>query len=496
MSYALRPTSECRCNSGKLYRDCCSKLTKLPKNASPDLRRRYWGKLVDECAISILDFLDRNELLDELRDEAADLMLKEVSESIDLENFLALWDAFTLFHYPIDLPSEDELELSDDEDELLEAAPAAILFVLQDEKGSWSKGDRQVVLKELLESSFSWFRVVDVVPGEGLLLHDIILDRETFVADVAVSRSAEKGWILCAKVLQFDGVALLHGLGARPLPPLALGMLREMAGKIRDMAADEFEGKVGRLEIGLLSPAIVSTYVRCATDTRQVAAPEMCNTDGDPMEPSSIRYAVQGASVEVLVERIKQVLGEVEDGPGAEVEQRDESGAPIKVIVPYIRAPKGEAMMDTVLVARFMIEPHEVSIEVNSVNRSTEIKQIVETHFNDILSFVSESSESLDLFMSRQQAGQVAQELPGPEVQEALNQHMQKMQEKWLTQPIPALGGLTPREAAETADGRVLLEALLDDFAIRRQQREAGGSSFVGFDVEELRARLGFKDLD
>jgi hypothetical protein len=222
----------------------------------------------------------------------------------------------------------------------------------------------------------------------------------------------------------------------------------------------------------------------------------MCNTDGDPMEPSSIRYAVQGASVEVLVERIKQVLGEVEDGPGAEVEQRDESGAPIKVIVPYIRAPKGEAMMDTVLVARFMIEPHEVSIEVNSVNRSTEIKQIVETHFNDILSFVSESSESLDLFMSRQQAGQVAQELPGPEVQEALNQHMQKMQEKWLTQPIPALGGLTPREAAETADGRVLLEALLDDFAIRRQQREAGGSSFVGFDVEELRARLGFKDLD
>ena len=40
----------------------------------------------------------------------------------------------------------------------------------------------------------------------------------------------------------------------------------------------------------------------------------------------------------------------------------------------------------------------------------------------------------------------------------------ERMIRQWLDESVPALGGLTPREAAKTAEGRRRLEALFDYF--------------------------------
>ena len=60
---------------------------------------------------------------------------------------------------------------------------------------------------------------------------------------------------------------------------------------------------------------------------------------------------------------------------------------------------------------------------------------------------------------------------------------LQQIQEEhwasWLDQDIPALGGLTPREAARSAAGRERLEALMAEFELR------GGAP-----VDRLRAAL------
>jgi hypothetical protein len=497
MSYAIRPTALCRCYSGKLYRDCCQRLTKLPKNASADLRRRYWGKLVDECAVSILDFLDQKEVLDQIRDEAVDHILTEVERTVELEPFLVLLDAYTLFHYPIDLP-DDVLDESDleDEDDTLEAVPAALLYAMHDDRNVWSKGDRREVFRELLESPFSWYRIAEVVPGDGVRLQDIILDQEVFVNDRMLSRSAEKGWIICAKVLHFDGVSLVHGVGSIPLPAPAFTMMRELGAKVRESAQAEFGEALDRISLAMMAQIVVSTYLRSTIDLQESSGPEIRNTDGDPMEPAIIRYAFQAASVAQVVERIKAVLDRVADGPDEEVEERDASGHPVKVVVPYVRPPLHEGMMDVVLAARFIVESHSVTVEVNSVNRATEMKRLVEQRLGDLLSFVSEESAPLGSFMSMQHPGQMAGGEMPPEVREALDKHMRDLQEKWLTQSIPALGGLTPQEAAKTREGRLMLESLLDGFAARSTQVTASSASVGTFDVEELRARLGMKELD
>jgi hypothetical protein len=55
MSFLIRPTDWCKCESGKLYRDCCSRLTKLPKNPS---KQSYSGPQTDYGTSSLAELDD------------------------------------------------------------------------------------------------------------------------------------------------------------------------------------------------------------------------------------------------------------------------------------------------------------------------------------------------------------------------------------------------------------------------------------------------------
>jgi hypothetical protein len=76
-----------------------------------------------------------------------------------------------------------------------------------------------------------------------------------------------------------------------------------------------------------------------------------------------------------------------------------------------------------------------------------------------------------------------------PEVREALRQHMEKHYfERWPRQKVPALGNITPLQAAKTEEGRRKLADLLDYYD-RRQDANPTGRPKVDFD--RLRHMLG-----
>ena len=60
----------------------------------------------------------------------------------------------------------------------------------------------------------------------------------------------------------------------------------------------------------------------------------------------------------------------------------------------------------------------------------------------------------------------------------------------WVDERIPALGGLTPREALADPTARPELDALLDDMAW--QQGQAGGATLMV--PSRIRALLGIPD--
>jgi hypothetical protein len=76
-----------------------------------------------------------------------------------------------------------------------------------------------------------------------------------------------------------------------------------------------------------------------------------------------------------------------------------------------------------------------------------------------------------------------------PEVQELLRKHQEHYYfKKWPGQRVPALGGITPLEAAKTEEGRRKLKKLLDDYD---RWEDAVPSSRPRMDFDALRRMLG-----
>jgi hypothetical protein len=91
------------------------------------------------------------------------------------------------------------------------------------------------------------------------------------------------------------------------------------------------------------------------------------------------------------------------------------------------------------------------------------------------------------------EAAELAQQMPtpragafdpdDPQIAEALGGFIREYETAWLDEPIPALDGHTPRQAADDPTRRADLIKLLDSFPVVE-----GGT---GMDAERLRAALG-----
>ena len=76
-----------------------------------------------------------------------------------------------------------------------------------------------------------------------------------------------------------------------------------------------------------------------------------------------------------------------------------------------------------------------------------------------------------------------------PEVLEAMREFRERRWEAWIDEEIPALDGLTPREAVRDADGREKVEALLTQFERYEERGEDGDA----YDFDRLRRMLGLE---
>ena len=129
---------------------------------------------------------------------------------------------------------------------------------------------------------------------------------------------------------------------------------------------------------------------------------------------------------------------------------------------------------DDTTIATVRLDGDRLTGDVNSTERAEELQQLVAPALPD--------AELLDIDARpfRLPAGARSDELDepvepvDPALRAALAEHMATMEERWLDESIPALGGRTPREAAADPVGREELIRLLASFppaAERRHRR-------------------------
>jgi len=312
----------------------------------------------------------------------------------------------------------------------------------------------------------SVWEVVGVEPGETMTLRDLLSHQERCVREVSGSRTLVVRDALLARVVDHEGVSLLCGAHPRPLPPVeAAEVVRRARGRLRRKGAVPVERlreqAFGRYLIKRWEEAVLEL------DYRAAIPPELHNTDGDPLLLTTDHFGLAAGARSEVEKRLAAM-------EGAEAEDPEGDEAAYSFLVPGNRM---HASWENTVIGRAQLSETALQLETNSRERADSLRSRVEEACGGLLRHrAREHADPMSPAVAAA-AKRSAPEPPPPEAEQIVLEFKQRHYADWIDQPLPALGGKTPREAAGTAQGRAAVDVLLKDME-NHEQRSAGGSAF------------------
>jgi hypothetical protein len=163
-----------------------------------------------------------------------------------------------------------------------------------------------------------------------------------------------------------------------------------------------------------------------------------------------------------------------------------ESNDPYEILW-YGAKPKLDLGGDPHIRGHLKVRKGELVLDVNSEKRATKLCKLVEKILDRNIEFLSE-----DMPPEIGHNSSIEPEEMPPEIFAMLREKMDTYYDKWIDESIPALNGLTPRQAAKDPKMKYALEGLLLEFERRSENR---AKKVVAPDVKILRAQL-FRDSE
>jgi hypothetical protein len=425
----------CPCGSGKKYKKCHGALDRGAV-ASPEVVRA--------TALKARDVELGDRLMRFARMRYGPHWLQDVLESEDLLDGGELSDA----ELPFVIPWLQHFKVNSD----------GVMLA-----NEWSRHARHRIASDeslLLEAyGTAWvsiWEVAEVRPGIGSRLTDVLTREERFVYDVRSSSTLRRFDSVLAIVVTCDGVSFFGGVHAQPLPPrFADRVVREARRmcRVRTRAVSPEKLRDPDLQLELLA-----LWSVVADDMRNQPPPSLQNTDGDPFVLTRDDFALV-ASRDEVAHRVASLTGV----------QKPEAEGDDTVFVVTKAGNATHQSWDNTIIGRVVLSRTRLTVETNSTRRADSLRSVVETQLHGLVRFRLRTEENTTQLIAAAQAAAATREecadepLP-PEAVAELRQLREQHMRDWLDMTIPALNGLTPREAARLPRARPKLEILLKEF--------------------------------
>ena len=466
----------CPCGSGRKFKHCCLRAIDAEDAARMRLRTAE-GVLVPALFAYAAD-----QFGDEFFDEAWEefFLWNAVPEDIDQSReFGTTFDPFFVFSFvpdaETDLPPDWPVE------------PVALHF-LHHEVESCPDFHREFI-EQACRSHPSFFAVESAAPGRSINLKDILTGRHFQVLEQSASRTLRAGDLTFTRVVTAGGTGIMIGASPWVIPPswhLPIIELRDQLSRRRLMTLADLSKC--EIELRHLYHQIVDTIVN-------PRLPTLLNTDGDPIEMTTMTYAL-GISASEAFDRLRPLAmlrGELH----VDAERLDGAGGIEAAVLTWLKAGNRKHKdWDNTTLGTLRLDGSRLVIEVNSARRRERITKEISKRFGSTATLVETTTADIvkELQDRRARAGGTSEPMSfSPEAERTPELHaleaelMRRHWDAWIDTKVPALGNRTPRQAAKTANGRERLEALLIDFARSAEQR----SSTFKPDLGDLRRRLG-----
>jgi hypothetical protein len=327
-------------------------------------------------------------------------------------------------------------------------------------------------LEACKETAFSFHEIVQVEPGRGVMLRDLILERERFVSEHTGSRNARRGDIVFAQVVDIDGLSLLDGSGQCVIEPGDKPAIIELRKTMRQEAELTDTALLRAWDIEL-----IYLYLDIAEPDLNLQLSALQNTDGEALVLHKLVFGIDDAKAAAAAFDAAQ-LGEGESIVSYG-ERRFASDLLREAEWAWMRA--GNPMhknLDNTTLGRLELKHGKLRVEVNSAERAARARDLVERLLGANAEFRVSKVESNESLLERaRQSPEAAQQSEHeeltqlPEVREKLREMLLGHYTAWLDTELPALGNRTPRLAVSDADGREAVEALIAQIEREAQKK-------------------------
>ncbi len=440
------PNAPCPCGSGKKYKKCC-----LIKDEESKRQEKLRGYLVD------LDTGLVNLLLDYADDFFGPELLEigwrvflgddnELASYIEQESYNQIFYPWYLFCFR---PEGEDEEW--DDVRFLDNTPRTIASAFAASFGKELSHEEMEYLKALNNERMNFYEVTRVAPEEGLCLKEAETGKEVYVVEKNASRQLRTGTYLYARVVEFRGIHILSTLAPTAFGPrikLDLDEAFRLIRQSRDVDRD------------MMMHFVFLQSLRAA-----LIPPGLENSDGEKIVECRLFYEIDSAH-----EAFK-ALASLASGMGnkdllAEATFKKD-GRVHAVNIPWIKRKSKEDGLGSgkEVMGIISIDDREMVVDVNSSERATAIMLRISRRMGGkarhLRTEQTDACENLDA--SPEITAALSEDMMTDELRQALNKIKREYMLRWLDERIPALGMMTPREAARTKKGRERVSILLKD---------------------------------
>ena len=411
-----------------------------------------------ESAASPLHVLDRilvERLMRYAFDRFGERWLQSGRAFADPDAVMQLSGPWSVYHFPVGGKSAAEWLLAD---------PAERLSA---EERAWLEAQRA--------SWLSVWEVQAVTPGIDLTLKDQLTGATRLVLETLGSRQLVPGDAMLARVVDHAGISVLVGSHPRILPPVEAA---EVVKTLRRRLRRKSPVPAQRLRAESVERLLIASWedeIAMMTD-RATRRPELTNTDGDELLLTVDHFAVAPGRRAEVSSRVAKLRGIEPANPG-------DPGDPWT----FVRA------RDHTVLGAVRLDRTGLRLETNSIERADTLRARLEKACGGLIThrarehssaFAPPSPGKIPRGSSARDA-QLPKEVEERMVRKFLDRHYAT----WPDYPLPALDGLTPREAVGTAEGRERVRTLLKSF-----DHHAARAPGPAPDTDRIRRELGLLD--
>ncbi len=203
-----------------------------------------------------------------------------------------------------------------------------------------------------------------------MTLQDVLKESRIQVQERTGSEYVQSGDLLFGRAVSVDGVGMFIGLSTNRIPPGRKPEIIQLRKRLR-------RGRPAVNDETLNDWTLEIRELYFAIDHSLHSKPQLCNTDGHPMEFHRLIYDV--SSADEAFDKLRGLCVTMEPEELDADATRDNAGRIVRVEIPWDRTGhKASPGMPNTILGRIVIEGHRLTAEVNSAERAKALRHEID----------------------------------------------------------------------------------------------------------------------